>query len=112
VKILSVSQEKFSIVDDDMFEYLSQWKWTYSGGYAYRLKTIKGKSKKIWLHREVNGTKDGAFIGKGAAKSGGPLLVTMEKEPQLECMTILLMRPMRTMNTQKNFMGSLRGLIL
>lgn len=61
MKTIPLTQGKFTIVDDDVYDYLMQWKWTFSGGYAYRLKTIKGKSKKIWLHREINATPTGKY---------------------------------------------------
>ena len=58
MKLLPLSQGKFAKVDNEDFESLLQWKWTYSGGYAYRVKTINKKSKKIWLHRFINKTPD------------------------------------------------------
>src|SRR5574343_596006 len=61
MKKLPLSQGKFAIVDDDDYENLLSWKWTYSGGYAYRLKTIQGKSKKIWLHRFIANIPDGLY---------------------------------------------------
>jgi hypothetical protein len=48
---------KFAIVDDEDFEYLSQWKWHLSGrGYAIREKTEKGVTRKFYIHRVVNNT--------------------------------------------------------
>jgi len=61
MKQIPLSQGKFALVDDDMYDYLMQWKWTFSGGYTYRVKTIRGISKKIWMHREVNGTAPGTY---------------------------------------------------
>lgn len=60
-KQIPLSKGKFALVDDDMYDYLMQWKWTFSGGYTYRIKTIKGVSKKIWMHREVNATANGLY---------------------------------------------------
>ena len=49
---------KFTIVDDDNFEYLNQWKWHYDNGYAYRRQYFKdGKYKHIYMQYLV--------IGKG-----------------------------------------------
>lgn len=61
MKQIPLTQGKFAIVDDEDYDFLMQWKWTHSGGYAYRLKTVRGVSKKIWLHRETNKTPDGLF---------------------------------------------------
>lgn len=61
MKLLQLSQGKFAKVDAEDYERLIAWKWTYSEGYAYRLKTINKKSKKIWLHRFINETPDGKY---------------------------------------------------
>lgn len=31
---------KFTLVDDEDYEYLNQWKWYYADGYARRLDSI------------------------------------------------------------------------
>ena len=58
---IQLTQGKFAIVDDEDYDALSKFKWTHSGGYAYRLKTTKGISKKVWLHRVINNTPEGLF---------------------------------------------------
>lgn len=58
---LPLSQGKFAIVDNDDYEKLLPWKWTFSGGYAYRVKTVQGKSKKVWLHRFIANTPEGLY---------------------------------------------------
>lgn len=52
---------KYALVDDDMFEYLNQWHWGYSRGYALRDKVnIKGIPKgKIFMHRVIMQTPVG-----------------------------------------------------
>lgn len=49
-------------VDDDLFEYLSQWKWkVVSGSYVGRVIHVgggRGPHKVIMLHRVVNETPD------------------------------------------------------
>jgi hypothetical protein len=57
---------KFALVDDNMHEFLNQWKWHYGcGGYAIRNVYIKGSGRKhqkgffVYMHRMVNKTPDG-----------------------------------------------------
>ncbi len=39
-KLIPLTQGKFAKVDAKDFEYLNQWKWNYSNGYAIRKETI------------------------------------------------------------------------
>ena len=52
-----LGQGKFALVDDDMFEYLNQWKWNYDRGYAYRTQRYGlrkfNKKKNIHMHRLI-----------------------------------------------------------
>jgi hypothetical protein len=58
-KRISLTRGKFAIVDDEDYEWLSQWKWCYtktrgtSTGYAMRSITRNGKSKAILMHRFI-----------------------------------------------------------
>lgn len=57
---------QITIVDDDDFEELNKYKWTYSNsGYAERYNPIAWKEKgihsKIPMHREINKTPTGMF---------------------------------------------------
>lgn len=72
VKLIDISTKKypntFAKVDDEDFEYLSQWKWRPSNcgklrpAYAIRLVYIGGgKTKPLRMHREVIKTKAGMF---------------------------------------------------
>lgn len=36
MKQIRLSRGQFTVVDDDDFDYLNQWKWYYSNGYAVR----------------------------------------------------------------------------
>lgn len=53
---IELTQGKFALVDDEDFDFLSQWKWRISGsGYA-----ISGsKSKRVFMHRVINNTPEG-----------------------------------------------------
>lgn len=58
MKRIKLTQDKFAIVDDKDYEYLSRWSWQlHTGGYAYR--GIGKNSASIYMHREVNKTPDG-----------------------------------------------------
>jgi len=59
MKHISLTQDKFTIVDDDMYEYLSQWKWqvTKGGNNYYAMSRIKNKT--VYMHRLVNNTPKG-----------------------------------------------------
>ena len=65
---IQLTQGKVALVDDDMFEYLSQWKWyaaKHKRGdyYAGRTKNFKNPNgqrttKTILMHRVIAGTND------------------------------------------------------
>lgn len=61
MKEIRLSQGKCALVDDDLFEYLSQWKWHArrdpSGGwYAQRTHYIPGRgSRAVQMHRQIIG---------------------------------------------------------
>lgn len=49
MKQIPLTQNKIAIVDDDLFDYLNQWKWYYNSGYACR----KVNGKHLGMHRVV-----------------------------------------------------------
>jgi len=51
MKKIPLTQGKFALVDDEDFEYLTQWKWTYNPlGYAYRKSQHKNKVTCVYMH--------------------------------------------------------------
>src|SRR3990167_9749261 len=66
MKIIRLNKGQSAIVDDDVFDYLNQWKWYFNNqGYAVRRPYIKGSGRKnqkcmtIHMHRLVNNTPNG-----------------------------------------------------
>ena len=65
MKLIKLTQGKFAKVDDENFEWLSQFKWCFdSAGYAVRnvySKDSRGRKvhKAIYMHRLVLGTPEG-----------------------------------------------------
>jgi hypothetical protein len=53
MKQIPLTKNQFALVDDDLFDYLSQWKWHCNGGYAER----KENGKHIRMHRVILKTK-------------------------------------------------------
>jgi hypothetical protein len=57
-KEIQLTKGKVTIVDDEDFEYLNQWKWSTNSAkperfYAWRNKRIDGKVSMIYLHRFI-----------------------------------------------------------
>lgn len=66
MKKIKLTKGQFALVDDEDFEWLSQWKWCYgSHGYACRTVYVKGSGRKnqknqhILMHRLINKTPSG-----------------------------------------------------
>lgn len=60
-KEIFLTQGRVAVVDDDWYEYLNQWKWCVSDGYAVR-NGVQQQGKRppfIRMHRVVNATPDG-----------------------------------------------------
>ncbi|MEE8382209.1 MAG: HNH endonuclease [Thermodesulfobacteriota bacterium] len=51
MKEIKLTQGKVALVDDEDFEFLSQWSWYYLNGYARRTENID--SSCIFLHRAI-----------------------------------------------------------
>lgn len=57
---LKLTQNRYALVDDHLFEYLNQYKWCYyKNGYAARQVMKNGLRKTIYMHRFIMQTPDG-----------------------------------------------------
>lgn len=60
MKYIELTRNKKAKVDDESFEFLNQWKWSYhSAGYAWRWSSTKINRKPILMHRLINKTPQG-----------------------------------------------------
>jgi hypothetical protein len=55
MKIIPLTQGKFTQVDDFNYKWLIQYDWHYAGGYARRTDRSNGSPVTIWMHREIFG---------------------------------------------------------
>lgn len=67
MKEIPLTQGKVAFVDDDMYDYLMQWKWCYNCGYAvrneyYRTQNGKRISKMVRMHRVITNAPDGMEV--------------------------------------------------
>lgn len=63
MKTIFLTQGQVAIVDDDMFDYLNQWRWRCQKHnktfYAVRLERLGKKQKAILMHRIILNVPDG-----------------------------------------------------
>lgn len=62
MKKIKLTRGKFALIDDEDFERVNQYKWTFSQGYAVRGKWNKGKTEIILLHRFILNVKKNELI--------------------------------------------------
>ena len=63
MKYLALTQGQFTIIDDDMYQFVMHWDWyavkmTNGKFYACRAALIGGKYRRIYLHRFLLGVCD------------------------------------------------------
>lgn len=59
MKAVSLTKGKVAFVDDEDFEWLSQWKWQYVSKYAMRAFKVNGKVERELMHRKIMNTPAG-----------------------------------------------------
>lgn len=72
MKKIELTRGKFALVDDDLFDFLNQWKWHAKPGssrknnsntfYAVRTHRKDGVQKNIYMHRVVLGLTDNKLV--------------------------------------------------
>ena len=64
-KKIKLTQGYEAIVDDDDYEFLSQWSWYINKRryivYALRDIRVGGKKRHLWMHRVINNTPDDLY---------------------------------------------------
>lgn len=58
MKEIRLTQDRVAIVDDDLHDWLNQWKWYYKQGYACRNEYVP-IHRTIRMHVVINQTPDG-----------------------------------------------------
>ena len=63
MKEIPLSKGKVAIVDDDMYDYLMQWKWHYGTAYALRhIYLGKRKQSNRFMHHEILQPPEGMYV--------------------------------------------------
>lgn len=62
MRMITLTQGRVTLVDDEDFERLSKHRWYYSTGYARRCIREDGKKKTIRMHREIMNPAKGLDI--------------------------------------------------
>jgi hypothetical protein len=63
-KQIFLSKGKIAIVDDEDYEWLSQWRWyCIEGRYtAYAARTDNKNKKTVYMHKEILGVQNGVIV--------------------------------------------------
>lgn len=62
MKKIKLTQDKTALVDDDDYEYLSQWKWSLQRGYNKYYSARYFDGKYIYMHRLIISAKKGEYV--------------------------------------------------
>lgn len=61
MKYINLTKGKRAVVDDELYETLSRYRWCFSKGYAIRGIRVGTKQKTFYMHREIMDTPEGSF---------------------------------------------------
>jgi len=65
MRVIPLTQGKYALVDDEDYNWLSQWKWTASfngcSWRAVRTECSAGRCKQILMHRQILNMPEGAI---------------------------------------------------
>ena len=60
---IKLTKGMVALVDDDDYEYLSQWLWRFDrSGYAIRSFYVEGKKKRLYMHRFLMSPAPGQVV--------------------------------------------------
>jgi len=65
MRLIPLTQNQHAIIDDEDYDWLTQWKWhadwrpNMRSFYAARKEIVGGKWQKIYMHRQILGLKHG-----------------------------------------------------
>lgn len=66
MKYIALTQGKYAIVDDNLYDWLNQWKWNasflHNDYYAMRQEMVDGKRKTIYMARLILDAKEGELV--------------------------------------------------
>jgi hypothetical protein len=63
MKVINLTKGKYTIIDDEDFDYLNKYKWHFStNGYAESKKTIKGKRNQLRMARLILNPSDDMVV--------------------------------------------------
>jgi hypothetical protein len=62
MKKVSLTKNRYALVDDEDYEKVSRLSWKYTGGYAAHNYTVKGKQGCIYMHRLIMNAHRGRFV--------------------------------------------------
>ena len=63
MKIIPLTKGKYTLVDDEDYEWLNQWKWfTKTSGRNFYAARWGENRKQLYMHREIIGAKDNEHI--------------------------------------------------
>ena len=62
MKEIQLTQGKIALVDDEDYDFLNQFKWHYSNGYASKSHGKRPNRKKLTMHTLLLGAKEGFMI--------------------------------------------------